>query len=235
MKSVIRRALFLTTSLLATTSFAAPTTFSSYGLIDSGSDPSGIFGSPTTDLKGQTYSLALTLDPDFLSYHDQYISAAQGKLSGGSATLVTTVGGHANSYSLDINIDANGMISVVNALTQYGTTRGYSYDGIDMRINGQTSDGFHLMGQTGVDSEIFPFLSNTSFNQTLTRKIDAGYRGYAYFEYYAINPKCNCFDPYTKFYGTPTSVSINSVPIPETYTLMVAGLSFLGVLVHRRK
>jgi hypothetical protein len=210
---------------------ATPWTFATRGMIFSGTDTTGVFGSANSDLAGQSYSQVFTLDPS------QYQNQVGGGLTdsehygygvlSGMATDTVTVNGVSKTYTWDLsNLNQWGFGEVENSLTQPSSNTNPNFDQAYQSQSGVTADLQSVYGYDYVYSYTNAFNLSLSYNQVWSYNVLTGDFGESHF--ITSGP-----DGIANFAGTPTFISINAVPEPAPLALI--GLGLLGVVAVRRK
>ncbi len=202
------------------TGLAQAWTFTTSGLITSGYDSTGVFGTANQDLTGLAYTQSLTLDPAqyIYQYTDAYTQQGYGNLLAGTATDTVTVNGL--TYLFDLTQSNWGQVYLYNGLTQ-----GYNYDEAYQYHYGVTTDGQSIYSQQYVDSSVNPLNIGLSYTQIWSYSPQAGDYSDAYFSIGGVSQ--------AYFEGTPSLISINAVPEPEGLMLLALGLIGLAGM-HRK-
>jgi PEP-CTERM motif len=246
MKTIIKQRL-LTALLLMGLSIgqAQAWTFTTSGLITSGYDSTGVFGTANQDLTGLAYTQSLTLDPAL--YDTQYTGAYMqgGYFSSslavtGTATDTVTVNGQTHSYILDLTQSFITPLYdgayLFNALTQgFG-----SYDEAYQYHSGVTTDGQYIISEGEVWSTINPLNIGLSYTQIWSYSLQPGDGGYAYFGIEGgLSQRKSVIEGLNDqayFSGTPTFISINAATaVPEPTGLMLLALGLIGLTGRHRK
>jgi hypothetical protein len=228
LKSIVSCATFILLNIGALSNASATTwSFSSSGTIDSGIDVTGIFGNSGTDLANLYYSQRITLDPslyDAYQYSDIYGSNGYGSLpSTALATDTVTVNGISVTFTWDTSNFNYGQSSVYSYLTQGIQDVDYAY---------QYQYGYQASGS---------YVESNSFVYSYANAFNIG-PGFDQFWAYYVQPNDNAHssffvsgnNEYAYFNATPTKFSI-SVPEPQTYTLLLAGLAMMYLALYLRK
>lgn len=215
------------------TGLAQAWTFTTSGLITSGYDSTGVFGTANQDLTGLAYTQSLTLDPAqyIYQYTDAYTQYGYGNLLAGTATDTVTVNGLTHSYLFDLTQSNWGQVYLHNGLTQ-----GYNYDEAYQYHYGVTTDGQSIYSQGYVDSYVNPLNIGLSYTQIWSYSPQAGDSGYAGFSIGGYAYKESVIggsNDQAYFEGTPSLISINAVPEPEGLMLLALGLIGLAGM-HRK-
>jgi len=208
---------------------AVPWVFFTSGTITSGTDTSGVFGTPGTDLMGLTFSQSYTLDPTLFSNHYPGVTTNQsdGTLSG-IATHTVTVNGVKQTFAWDLSQTHFGSSMLNNTLTQSGV----GFDETYQYFDGFMADGTALSAFSIVDSLNNVFNIGLNFDQTWSYTTQSGDIGSSRFD---IAGRSGIASFYAE---TPIYFSINPVspvPEPQTYAMLLAGLGLLGITAYRRK
>lgn len=207
--------------------------FTTNGIITSGFDATGVFGTANVDLTGLSYTQSFTLDP--AQYAEQITNSVQhygqGRLVAGTATETVTVNGLTQSYLLDLTQSNSGEVEFQNQLTQGlvgGADQAY-YNQV-----GVTTDGQSFFGYMSVYSYANPLNIGLSYTQIWSYSPQAG-------DFYDTFFETSGPDGITQFWGAPSFISINAVPeptsnaVPEPTGLMLFALGLIGLTGMHRK
>ena len=235
MKTTIKQRLLTALLLMSLyTGLAQAWTFTTSGLITSGYDSTGVFGTANQDLTGLAYTQSLTLDPAL--YDTQYTGAYMqgGYFSSslavtGTATDTVTVNGQTHSYILDLTQSFSTPLYdgayLFNALTQgFG-----SYDEAYQYHSGVTTDGQYIISEGEVWSTINTLNIGLSYTQIWSYSLQPGDGGYAYFGIGSLKEDAG-------FHGAPSFISINAATaVPEPTGLLLLALGLIGLAIIHRK
>jgi hypothetical protein len=221
MKTTTKQRLLIALLLMSLyTGLAQAWTFTTSGLITSGYDSTGVFGTANQDLTGLAYTQSLTLDPAqyIYQYTDAYTQYGDGNLLAGTATDTVTVNGLTHSYLFDLTQSNWGEAYLSNGLTQGGGS-GYNYDEAYQYHYGVTTDGQSIYSLGSVYSFYNPLNIGLSYTQS----------------WFGIGGSIIARESVSQAYfeGTPSLISINAVPEPEGLMLLALGLIGLAGM-HRK-
>ena len=242
MKTTIKQRLLTALLLMSLyTGLAQAWTFTTSGLITSGYDSTGVFGTANQDLTGLAYTQSLTLDP--AQYENQYtglyIHTGHGSLLAGTATDTVTVNGLTHSYLFDLTQANSGYAYLYNSLTQVGG----NYDQAYQYHQGVTTDGQSIFATGSVHSSINPLDIGLSYTQiwsyspqdaedSFIVSFGIGSLGSSGFQKSVIRGS----NDQAWFYGTPTFISINAATaVPEPTGLLLLALGLIGLAIIHRK
>jgi hypothetical protein len=206
--------------------------FTTNGIITSGFDATGVFGTANVDLTGLSYTQSFTLDPAQYAVQITYSlqHRGEGALVAGTATETVTVNGLTQSYLLDLTQSNSGEVGFLNQLTQGlgGADQAY-YNQV-----GVTTDGQSLMSYTSVYSYANPLNIGLSYTQIWSYSPQSG-------DVYDAVFRISGPEGTTQFWGAPSFISINAVPeptsnaVPEPTGLMLFALGLIGLTGMHRK
>jgi len=214
----------LALSTLSFNTYANTWTVSATGTISAGYDESGVFGVAGQDLTGLTFkqSITVSVDPALWTNQGEYSVSGWGP----DFKQTTTVNGVTNSYE---GYWTYGEQYISNGVSS--GRHGY-FDWASSYVSGTVQDDmsqYALTGFLSVRSAITPFVATSDFSQTLTVIPDSTYIASAQFILFGVGRDTR-FNAYSI-----DSITINAVPEPETYALLLAGLGLVGVVARRRR
>jgi len=212
-------------SALTANAEAATWTVTTTGLIDQGSDSTGVFGVVGQDLAGFAFTQSITVSVDQAAWENRYnwpsfrLQSLFG--SGPAFTDTVTINGQSVTFSALTAFDglqtvAGGSDMVADEITSY------QY--------GQTATGAMLRGNISVWSAT-RFVPDYSFDQIITSDISSP--AFAAYSDFGISGAQTA-----TFYShrlTSLSVNVTAVPEPATYAMLLAGLGLTGVVARRRR
>ncbi len=196
------------------------------GHITSGIDYSGVFGTAGQSLTGLAYTQTITasVDPSLWDVNDPGDSFNYLHSVGPAFTDTVTVNGH--TLTLNPSSTDFGGQFITSDASLGGVVHSY-FDGI------KTFQSSWLPGGGSIDVSIQAFSYRNAFvptlyfGQSIVKNIeDASFTASSYFTLTG--------NQHAEFVGDVTVISVNAVPEPETYAMLLAGLG-LVVLASRRK
>ncbi len=238
MKTTIKQRLLTALLLMSLyTGLAQAWTFTTSGLITSGYDTTGVFGTANQDLTGLAYTQSLTLDP--AQYETQYIDLyslnSYGSLLAGTATDTVTVNGLTHSYLFDLTQKNWGWAFLYKGLTQVGGNNDYVYQ----YQEGVTTHGQSIFALGSVYSLFNPLNIGLSYTQIWSYSPQAGDGGYASFGIGSSGFQKSVIggsNDEAYFDGTPSFISINAATaVPEPTGLLLLALGLIGLAIIHRK
>lgn len=202
---------------------AATWTLTATGHIMEGRDETGVFGMAGQNLAGLSFTQSITasIDPALWSEHDY--TPSMRTLQGSGPTFMTsaTVGNTRVSYSPVTTI--SGMQSVQN-----GISLAQGYEAVDSIQYGLTAESALVFAFIEVASDTQPVINTLSFSQNFSLDLsDGDFRGYAEFSVDGAN--------FAIFTGRIEHLTVASVPEPENYAMLLAGLGILGFATRRKR
>lgn len=229
-------------SLAVNPVYASSWTVSATGIISSGFDFAGIFGT-SQDLTGIPYTLTITSDPS-LNADDSSDPPLISETSGGNSfgvygspsTITATVNGQSFTRTVDPNIRGilagDGGYGMNNQSVwllppSYSSITSANY-GYSQNATDRVAGDIHVSNDTNL------FLSSSSFDQSLTYAIQVGDTSSSYWIYESVIN--GDYGSYSKFSGAITSISINpevTVPIPAAIWLF--GSCLVGLFGFARR
>jgi hypothetical protein len=241
MKTIIKQRLLTALLLMGlSTGLAQAWVFTTNGIITSGYDSTGVFGTANQDLTGLAYTQTFTLDPAQFEaqYTDSYQQQGWGTLLAGTAMDTVTVNGLTHSYLFDLTQAHSGMASLSNYVSQglRGNTHGY-YDEAFQSLNGTTIDGQYISAYGYAASDQNSYNIGLSYTQIWSYSLQR-YGEYSIGSHFNISSGQN---PGAWFDGAPTFISINAVPeptsnaVPEPTGLILLALGLIGLADMHRK
>lgn len=213
------------------TAQAEVVTFTLSGTIDVGFDMLGVFGARNGDLAGLQFTQTISTNLSGYSLNSTYHSLAY---QNNNATFWgSTRVGNGPAY----NWSVSGVVGQYT-LNDYLSANVYAYrDLLTLSaggggLQGHTPDGKLLNAQNVLYSTSSPFLPSIDPHQTLSFTTNAAQFSEGYF-HLSTGPGYYQTTFFDSGNGVAT-VSLNPVPEPETWAMMVAGLGMLGFLAKRR-
>lgn len=215
-------AITLSASFLSSNAVAAPWTFITTGIVQSGSDSQGVFGTANSDLSGLNYSFTTIVDP--LAYRYNYGGAGYGYQShygdnSGSVTQKITIGNVTKTYTL-AGWTYSGQ-SYMHESPSFDQAYQYNYF--------RNNDGHYVQAYSSVYSSTNNILNTWNYDQRVAYAPVSSDGGYTYFA------MSNGLGSAYFNGGVPTSLSINAGDVPEPAPLALFGLGMVALAFARRK
>ncbi len=226
-------------SMISGNTLAAQTwTLTTKGIINAGVDVTGVFGFAGQDLKGKTYSQSITTSTDPRDWkngsaafemfwgtnnRNGFLRVSYIDGTGPGFTTTYTVDGHAVEFTAT-STDYGGQVVGDNNSPSPQSSKVI----ISNYHEGRTADGDYLRSYQSAEVHLSGFVPSAKFNQTLSQSLDPStYSVGSSFSIYGRNT--------ANFDASANYFSISSVPEPETYAMLLAGLGLIGFVLRHRK
>lgn len=237
-KKILAAASALLFGMTCADALAAQTwTITTKGVISNGVDVTGVFGFAGQDLKGKAYSQTITtsIDPADWKNGEAAFESFWGNINAIGLMRVTYIDGTGPGFTTTYTVDGHS-VAFTTASTSFGAQivadDNYPHPQpskafIQNSHAGYTANGDYLRSSQDASGYFSGFQYSAKFNQTFSQRIDQGANGAsASFSIYGTN--IASFDANADYFA------ISSVPEPETYAMLLAGLGLIGLAQRRR-
>ena len=194
------------------------------GIINNGSDTSGVFGTAGQDLSGLSFTQSITAITDTYQWRSRDGGGTYTNMYYQGPAFSDTVTVNGKSVTFNIEINTSGSQSIADSLSK-GVPGDRDY--INNTESGDTGNGASLFAYNYVLSYASSFVPSIDFGQTLSQDISAA--SFTKGSYFSISGNQSA-----SFSGTPDFLALNASTVPEPATFMLLGLGALGLLSHRR-
>jgi len=223
------------TIVIASPSQAALYDITYTGVVSSGYDQTGVFLGHDSDLTGQAFTAAFTLNYPLpagtTEYDDGQTHYAYGGWGYGAPSFVSgkiTINGKSDSVSGSY-ISAE-YLQKLSTGDYFGTS---SYD----NISSDPSSYKYSYIDTWIQSTNDNYLNGTSFTQSVNYTTDSNDTAGASFQFYEYDYDTGATEKYAYGNLTPSNVtvSVSAVPEQSTWAMMITAFGFAGTAFRRRK
>ncbi len=224
------RRLIAIAALCACSLSAQAWTVSAQGVIESGVDDSGIFGTAGQNLRGLTFTQSISADSEPANWSGHgaldYLSSMWGSGPGFSDTI--TINGV--SVTFKALSTASGSQVICDHLSTYGPGRS-SFDEIASTQTGYTAAGDRLLADVGATNYVTAFVPGLDTAQTISRDTKLG--AYLISSRFSIAGSQNAH--FESTWVDHLDVNVSAVPEPETWSMLLAGLTLVAVTKRRKR
>lgn len=201
------------------------------GRINNGYDTTGVFGSVGRDLTGLSYTQSITISTDVQQWGSNYSSDYMNAVAGGGPGFTDTVTVDGYSVTFVVTTDVSGQQMIINDLSQ-GSPHA-SPDHIVSAGYGNTPTGDRLETYNSAFSFATAFIPTLNFDQSISQNTSNE-------EFCAVDYICTISSfsisgaQTAQFHASADFIRVNTVPEPETYAMLLAGLGLIGFMARPR-
>ncbi|MES2162763.1 MAG: FxDxF family PEP-CTERM protein [Pseudomonadota bacterium] len=201
-------------------------TVTTQGKINSGYDTTGVFGTVGQNLQGLSFTQSITASVDPKQWEFYSIGGYKQEVHGHGPGFIdtVTVNGHSVTFSAT-STTSQGQQYLSDDISQ--GKKGRDPDQIFSNQIGMTAAGDSLHSYQFASSNYTAFVPTWDFGQTISQDTtDKTFNDGAVFQISGHQT--------ARFAGVVDHISINAVPEPDTYAMLLAGMGLISVIARRR-